>query len=92
MTTFDENFLRDAHQSCNANRETLEKSRRAGCFYCKEIFPSKEIEAWINDKGGQTAVCPKCMVDSVIGDASGVEITPNFLNAMHEMWFKQVMS
>jgi hypothetical protein len=88
-STFDEEFLRDAHKFCRANRGTLEKSTLAGCFYCKEIYPANEIEEWVNDKAGQTALCPKCMIDSVIGDASGIELNADFLNAMHEMWFER---
>jgi hypothetical protein len=34
------------------------------------------------------ALCPHCGIDSVIGDASGYEISPTFLARMHEAWFK----
>ena len=44
-----------------------------------------EISEWIDD--GQTAVCPKCPVHSVIGSASGFPISPEFLHRMHERWF-----
>jgi hypothetical protein len=36
---------------------------------------------------GQTALCPKCGVDAVIGDKSGLPITTEFLTTMHGMWF-----
>ncbi len=39
------------------------------------------------DKSEGTAFCPLCGIDSVIGDASGIPITQEFLTAMHDKWF-----
>ena len=47
-------------------KKLLEKSSVCGCFHCLQTFPSHEITEYV-DKG-LTAVCPKCGVDSVIGD------------------------
>lgn len=33
-------------------------------------------------------MCPHCQIDSVIGDASGLPITNEFLKQMHEKWFQ----
>jgi len=51
------------------------------------LRPSRrpDISEWIDD--GQTALCPKCEIDSVIGTASGFPITHEFLMRMHEHWF-----
>ena len=84
----DETFFKDAHRFCGANREALAKSDEAGCFSCMEIYQPNEIKRWIHDKEGDTAICPKCGVDCVIGDASGIQMTDLFLTAMHEMWCK----
>jgi hypothetical protein len=35
----------------------------------------------------QTALCPNCGIDSVIGDNSGVKITERFLRKMRNAWF-----
>ena len=35
---------------------------------------------------GQTATCPSCKVDSVIGSASGYALTDEFLRSLHEHW------
>jgi len=35
---------------------------------------------------GQTATCPFCRVDSVIGSASGYGLTEDFLRALHAHW------
>jgi acetone carboxylase gamma subunit len=41
------------------------------------------------DGVGQTALCPECGIDSVIGDASGYPITEAFLGKMKTFWFGQ---
>ena len=74
-----------AHRHSLVNRAELQKSETCGCFYCLAIFPPTKIADWIDD--GQTAICPYCPVDSVIGSASGYPITSEFLGRMHAHWF-----
>jgi hypothetical protein len=74
-----------AHKHCMNHRAELEQSTSCGCFCCFAIFASAEINEWIDD--GQTAICPQCPVDSVIGSASGYPITKEFLEKMHSHWF-----
>jgi hypothetical protein len=49
------------------------------------IFLPTEIQEWIDQE--QTALCPKCEIDSVIGSASEFPITKDFLERMHAHWF-----
>lgn len=74
-----------AHKHSIRHRAELEASAVCGCFYCGGVFAPTEIREWIDD--GQTALCPYCPVDSVIGSASGYPITPEFLKLMHDYWF-----
>ena len=74
-----------AHKHCSIHRAELENSPLCGCFYCMSIFPPSEITEWTDD--GQTALCPMCPVDVVIGSASGYPITREFLQQMHDHWF-----
>jgi hypothetical protein len=74
-----------AHKHCIYHRAELGRSEICGCFYCLSTFPPSEILEWIDE--GQTAVCPKCPVDSVLGSASGYPITKEFLQRMHDHWF-----
>lgn len=74
-----------AHEWSSYHRETLRNSKVCGCFYCLEIFPSSEIENWTDDD--DTALCPKCGIDSVIGSVSGYPIERAFLQRMHDHWF-----
>jgi len=74
-----------AHEWSSYHRSTLGKSHLCGCFYCLEVFPPSEIEDWTDD--GDTALCPKCGIDSVIGSVSGYPIERQFLARMHDYWF-----
>lgn len=64
------------------------------CFYCLSTFAPTEVKEHV-DKGArrgkvppdQTALCPHCGIDSVLGSASGYPLTPEFLKAMHDYWF-----
>jgi hypothetical protein len=78
-----------AHKCCKDHRVELERSEMCGCFYCMRIFPPSSVYEWID--GGQTAMCPHCEIDSVIGSASGYPITKEFLERMHEHWFDSVL-
>jgi hypothetical protein len=74
-----------AHRACSNHIDSIKNSELCGCFYCVSIFSPDEIVKWIDQ--GQTAMCPKCDIDSVIGSASGFPITKEFLQAMNDHWF-----
>ncbi len=79
-------YLLDAHTHTVRHRAELEASARAGCFYCCEIFEPSEIEDWVDNE--DCALCPRCGIDSVMGDASGFAVADkNFLKEMNEFWF-----
>jgi len=78
-----------AHKNSDYREEIL-KSEICGCFYCTQTFsPDQILEWWGEEESGvdPTAVCPKCGVDSVIGDVSGFPIEPTFLSVMRDFWF-----
>ena len=74
-----------AHDHCSMHRAELGKSDLCGCFYCMATFSFSMIQEWIDQE--QTALCPECEIDSVIGSASGFPITKEFLERMHAHWF-----
>ncbi len=78
-----------AHKVSVHHRAQIEKSVQCGCFHCLGIFAPKRIDEWTDFEGdqGQTALCPRCGVDSVIGDASGYSVTTKFLTEMKRYWF-----
>jgi hypothetical protein len=77
--------LAEAHKHCFKNRDEIKNSVLCGCFYCEKTFSSSEVEEWTDDD--QTAMCPFCGIDSVIGSGVGFEITPGFLRSMNERYF-----
>ncbi len=74
-----------AHAFTSHNRTSLMQSDRCGCFHCLAEFSTDEIIEWIDD--GDTALCPKCGIDAVIGSGSGYPISPEFLGDMQKHWF-----
>lgn len=74
-----------AHRNSSRHRDELARSRQCGCFYCLAMYAPSEITTWIDD--GTTALCPRCGIDSVIGDASGYPIERWLLRAMKAHWF-----
>ena len=83
-------WLRTAHKQSIRNRAETDASTVCGCFFCKKTFAPSEIEDWTdtsNPLPEQTALCPHCGIDSVIGDKSGYAITPAFLAEMNKAWF-----
>ncbi len=79
--------LEEAHDASFQNRRILEKSKKCACFFCNNIFSPAEIEEWCHDRDGDTAVCPYCEIDSVIGDAAGYPLTEDFIIQMNLYWF-----
>jgi hypothetical protein len=79
--------LEAAHRHCTANEDELRQSKAAGCFYCKSIFPAAAVTQFLENE--RMALCPECMIDSVLGDASGFPIAPDFLAEMHQYWFER---
>ena len=65
-------YILDAHTHCVRHRSEIEASTIAGCFYCCEIFAPSEIEEWVDND--DCALCPRCGIDSVIGDASAFRV------------------
>jgi hypothetical protein len=82
--------VKAAHKRSIHHRSEVMASKVCGCFHCGHTFPPSEINQWTDKNGkgiGQTAFCPKCSIDSVLGDNSGFPITPDFLIAMKDHWF-----
>lgn len=75
-----------AHKfSSQHRRELIAGGVICGCFHCCKTFDPSLIDEWVdeNESGvGQTAMCPLCGIDSVIGSCSGFPITTEFLTNM----------
>lgn len=90
-----------AHTHTTNNRSELEASRLCGCCSCLAIFPTEEIVAWSglditnfdspDTASGETALCPRCGSEALIGDRAGFAINPDFLNRMNQAWFQKTI-
>jgi hypothetical protein len=85
VTPMAEPALELAHKSSSHNRQQIAQSEVCGCFYCLAVFGPSEIKEWVDND--DTAVCPKCGIDSVLGSANGFSINEEFLRRMREYWF-----
>lgn len=88
MSSFSNEYLKQAHKACFCNKHAIRESQECGCFYCERVFDASELKEWVKDRADDTALCPYCGIDAVIGDASGYELSPDFLNAMYHYWFE----
>ena len=82
-------YVAIVHEHSIRHRDEILASDICGCFYCLAVFPPSEITRWVDteDGVGQTALCPKCGIDSVIGSDSGYPIEPELLGQMQKHWF-----
>jgi hypothetical protein len=84
--------IRDAHQRSIHHRAEIESSHLCACFHCYAQFAPREIIRWVDDGPdglGTTALCPRCGIDSVLGDSSGFPLSADFLQEMHRYWFTE---
>ena len=83
------NLLYALHHSTFRNEEQIKNSKVCGCFYCKTIFKPEDVTDWCDNdgRGDRTGRCPNCSIDSVIGDDSGVDVTPSLLELMNLQFF-----
>lgn len=77
---FTERRLQTLHKQSFRNRLRLVRANIVGCFWCMRVFPPTLIREWIDQN--ETALCPKCGIDSVIPTKSCT-----VLDAMYSYWF-----
>jgi hypothetical protein len=96
MGVMDDADLTAAHKHSISHRAEILASEICGCFHCLAIFLPSQIDGWVDHPQiggdaisdiGETALCPRCHIDSVVGSRSGYPITPEFLKRMKERWF-----
>jgi hypothetical protein len=73
------------HKHSAHHEQEILNSSLCICFYCLAFFTPDKIDDWIDSD--QTAMCPYCGIDAVIGDASGYPISREFLEGINQCWF-----
>lgn len=86
------NELLEAFKHTTSNRAQLESSTTCA---------PQEVVAWAGldissfddpaSAQGETALCPRCGSEALIGDRSGVAITADFLHRMNLAWFQRTV-
>lgn len=66
------------------NKIYVNASDNCTCYFCMNSFKPNEITNWIDD--GETALCPKCQIDSVVCD-SVVSLSDEQLKEANKYWF-----
>jgi hypothetical protein len=87
--------LESIHKYSNHHRELMERSERAGCFYCEQFFTPGDVTEWIDGRqvetgstnDGVTALCPLCGIDAVLPSAAPIPLTADVLAEMRSHWF-----
>ncbi len=93
MASIDSSHSEDhiaAHKRSSIHRQSLLESELCGCFHCCEIYSPEIIGEWVDkdDTGlGQTAMCPKCGIDSVIAVCGDRAESTDLLKRMQRHWF-----
>lgn len=80
----------EAHSRSLRNQKVIQSSELCGCFCCLSTYPSKEVTEFV--RVDETAICPRCGVDAVLGDQSGCSLTQSFLREMQVRWFNEKTS
>ena len=78
----------EAYQHSDGHENEIKASDECGCFRCVSVFAPADIVEWVEEPNSdeQTALCPFCQNDSVIGSQSGYPITVEFLEKMRKYW------
>jgi hypothetical protein len=90
-----------AYRYTTNNWALIGQSKVCGCCNCLAIFSPDEIVAWTglglhnaDDPKAideQTAMCPHCGSEAVLGDHCGYPIHAVFLGQMNEAWFQKTL-
>lgn len=90
-----------AYRYTTNNWALIQQSKVCGCCNCVEVFAPDEIVAWTGldfsnaddpvAVDSQTAMCPRCGSEAVLGDKAGFPINPQFLGQMNEAWFQRTL-
>lgn len=77
--------MKRIHSHTMRNRTEIDASQTCGCISCCGIYPASEVVDYID--GGETALCPECGIDAVIGDGTGISLDLLTLNELNKEFF-----
>lgn len=77
--------LQKLHAYSSHNRALVEGARQCHCFYCQATVDASEVVDYSDN--GQTAICPKCGIDSILPDSIEETLNADTIAEMNEYWF-----
>ena len=78
--------LEFCHKLSINHRRLIGNGVACGCFFCHATFDGSKIRAWTG-KPGESALCPRCGIDSVLPEAGDLKVTKTLLKRMQAYWF-----
>ena len=95
------NHVLAAYRYTSNNYAQIQRSRLCGCCKCVQTFLPDEIVGWtgldttnMDDPAAvdkQSAMCPRCGTEAVLGDACGYPVDAKFLSLMNDAWFQTTL-
>ena len=78
--------LKNSHKGCFKNKEELLNYKNKKCNQRLNIFKTKELIEWIEESDKkETAICPKCGVDSILSEKYPIS-DKIFMEEMQNYW------
>ena len=83
MPLYTKKVLSVIHKHSSKNKFEILNSHKCACFHCFRIYDSTDVETFLKDNDGEeTALCPVCTTDTIIGDASGFNLTDELIDTL----------
>jgi NAD-dependent SIR2 family protein deacetylase len=79
-----EKRLQRIYQHSRLNRPFMVPGSGCRCFHCLKEFAAEEVSRWTD--GGETALCPRCGIDSVLSNNAD-ELTDDLIRQLQATFF-----
>lgn len=79
--------LKSVKKHLHNNDVEILDSKECVCLACRRSFSARSVSDWFNDKGNNTALCPECGMEAVLGDASGIVLNHEDVLAISNLLF-----
>lgn len=79
--------LRELLAHTTNNDLEILQSHKCSCLFCRHTIDARDVQDWINDDQGVSAICPECGMDTLIGDASGYSFSKEELREINLTYF-----
>lgn len=82
------NALSEWEKHSKNNELEILRSKECACYFCGNIFSARKVSDWASDGKGASAICPHCGMETVVGDASGIELSKASVEKATSAYFR----